>query len=43
MTVFAGDAPNAAARVAAVGWEQHELVRVNGQWLIQVRDAAPKE
>jgi hypothetical protein len=43
MTVFAGDAPNAAARVAAVGWEQNELVRVNGQWLINVRDPAPKE
>lgn len=43
MTVFAGDAPNASARVAAVGWEQNDLVRVNGQWLIKVRDAAPKE
>ena len=43
MTMFAGDAPNAPARVAAVGWERNELVRVNGQWLIQVRDTQPKE
>lgn len=43
MTMFAGDAPNAPARVAAVGWEQNDLVRVNGQWLITVRDTAPKD
>ncbi|MEO8098651.1 MAG: nuclear transport factor 2 family protein [Acidobacteriota bacterium] len=42
-TTFAGDAPNAAARIAAVGWERNELVRVNGKWLIQVRDTAPKD
>ncbi len=40
-TTFAGDAPGAAARVAAVGWERNQLVRVNGKWLIQVRDTAP--
>jgi hypothetical protein len=42
-TTFAGDAPNAAARVAAVGWERNQLVRVNGKWLIQVRDTAPQD
>lgn len=40
-TTFAGDAPGAAARIAAVGWERNELVRVNGKWLIQIRDTAP--
>jgi hypothetical protein len=42
-TTFAGDTPAAAARIAAVGWERNELVRVNGRWLIQVRDTAPKD
>ena len=42
-TIFAGDAPNAPARIAAVGWERNELVRVNGKWLIKVRDTAPKD
>jgi len=42
-TTFAGDAPNAPGRIAAVGWERNELVRVNGKWLIQVRDTAPKD
>jgi hypothetical protein len=42
-TTFAGDAPNAPARVAAVGWERNELVRVNGKWLIKVRDTQPKD
>ena len=40
-TTFAGDAPGAAARIAAVGWESNELVRVNGKWLIKIRDTAP--
>ncbi len=43
MTVFAGSGPGAQARVAAVGREVDELVRVNGKWLIQVRDVAPKD
>jgi hypothetical protein len=42
-TIFAGDAPNAAARIAAVGWERNKLVRVNGKWLIKVRDTQPKD
>jgi hypothetical protein len=42
-TTFAGDGPAAAARIAAVGWESNELVRVNGKWLIKVRDTQPKE
>ena len=42
-TIFAGDAPNAPARVAAVGWERNELVRVNGKWLIKLRDVAPSD
>jgi hypothetical protein len=43
MTVFAGSAPGKDARIAAAGWESNELVRVNGKWLIKVRDTAPKE
>jgi hypothetical protein len=42
-TIFAGDTPNAPARIAAVGWERNELVRVNGKWLIKVRDTQPKD
>lgn len=40
-TTFAGEGPGAAARIAAVGWERNELVRLNGKWLIQIRDTAP--
>jgi SnoaL-like domain len=42
-TTFAGDAPGAPGRIAAVGWERNELVRVNGKWLIKIRDTAPKD
>ena len=42
-TIFAGDAPGAPARIAAVGWERNELVRLNGKWLIKVRDTQPKD
>jgi len=42
-TIFAGDAPNAPARIAAVGWERNELVVLNGKWLIKVRDTQPKD
>ena len=42
MTVFAAGGPNVPARVAAAGREVDELVRSNGQWLIQSRDVAPK-
>jgi len=41
-TVFAAQGPNVPVRVAAAGREVNELVRVNGQWLIQSRDVAPK-
>ena len=41
MTMFGPDAPNGSARVAAVGWERNQLVRVNGKWLIKVRDTQP--
>ena len=43
MTMVAADGPATPARVAAVGWERNELVRVNGKWLIKVRDTQPKE
>jgi ketosteroid isomerase-like protein len=43
MTVFADGGPKVPARVAAAGREVDELVRINGQWLIKVRDVAPKE
>lgn len=42
-TVFAGQGPTVPVRVAAAGREVNELVRVNGQWLIQSRDVAPKD
>lgn len=42
MTVFAAGGQNVPARVAAAGREVDELVRSNGQWLIQSRDVAPK-
>jgi uncharacterized protein (TIGR02246 family) len=43
MTVFAAGGANMPARVAAAGREVDELVRLNGQWLIKVRDVAPKD
>ena len=43
MTVFAAAGPKTPSRVAAAGREVDELVRVNGQWLIQSRDVAPKD
>jgi hypothetical protein len=43
MTVFAQAGPSVPVRVAAVGREVDELVRVNGQWLIETRDVAPKD
>jgi SnoaL-like domain len=42
-TVFAAAGPNVPVRVAAAGRDVDELVRVNGQWLIQTRDVAPKD
>ena len=43
MTVFASGGPNMPARVATAGREVDEIVRVNGQWLIKLRDVAPKD
>lgn len=43
MTVFAAGGQNTPPRVAAAGREVDDLVRLNGQWLIQLRDVAPKE
>ena len=43
MTMVAGDGPTTPPRVAAAGWERNELVRLNGRWLIKVRDTQPKE
>jgi SnoaL-like domain len=42
-TVFAGQGPSVPVRVAAAGREVNELAHVNGQWLIQTRDVAPKD
>jgi hypothetical protein len=42
-TVFGQNGPNVPVRVAAAGREVDELVRVNGQWLIHLRDVAPKD
>lgn len=43
MTVFASGGANTPTRLAAAGREIDDLVRVNGQWLIKLRDVAPKE
>jgi uncharacterized protein (TIGR02246 family) len=42
MTVFAAGGPAVPPRVAAAGREVDELIRTNGQWLIKLRDVAPK-
>lgn len=42
MTVFAAGGANQPARLAAAGREVDELVRLNGQWLIKLRDVTPK-
>jgi len=43
MTVFAQNGEKNPPRVAAAGREVDELVRLNGQWLIKLRDVAPKD
>jgi hypothetical protein len=40
MTVFADGEPKAPTRVAAAGREIDELVRLNGQWLIKLRETS---
>jgi hypothetical protein len=42
ITVTEGAGQDVPARFAAAGREIDELVRVNGQWLIKVRDTQPK-
>jgi hypothetical protein len=42
MTMFGSSGPDQPPRVAAVGRSIDMLVRVNGRWLIQTRDVAPK-
>jgi uncharacterized protein (TIGR02246 family) len=42
ITVVEGQGQEVPARFAAAGREIDELVRVNGQWLIKVRDTQPK-
>jgi 3-phenylpropionate/cinnamic acid dioxygenase small subunit len=42
-TVFGAQGQNTPVRVAAAGRSIDQLVRVNGQWLIQSRDVAPKD
>ena len=43
MTVFGPAEKDSTPRVAAVGRGIDELVRLNGEWLIQSRDVAPKD
>lgn len=43
MTVFGPAGQGAAPRVAAAGRGVDELVRVDGQWLIESRDVAPQD
>jgi hypothetical protein len=43
MTVFGSTGPKTPPRVAAAGREVDELVRMNGKWLIQLRDVSPKD
>jgi uncharacterized protein (TIGR02246 family) len=42
MTVFGAEGQNTPPRVAAAGRERDEIVRVNGKWLLKVRDVAPR-
>lgn len=43
MTVFGAAGPGTTPRVAAAGRGVDDLVKVNGKWLIQVRDVAPQD
>ena len=42
LTVFGAGSKDDPVRVAAAGSEYDELVRVDGHWLIKLRDVAPK-
>jgi hypothetical protein len=43
LTVTAAGGADTPARIAAAGREVTELLRVEGKWLIQSRDVAPKD
>jgi 3-phenylpropionate/cinnamic acid dioxygenase small subunit len=43
ITAFGAGGENAPLRVAAVGRSVDDLVRVNGQWLIKMRNVAPQD
>ncbi len=43
MTVFGSAEPGAAPNVAAVGRGVDELVKIDGKWLIQSRNVAPRD
>jgi hypothetical protein len=43
LTVFGAAGQNVPVRVAAAGRSVDSLVRVNGKWLIQNRDVAPRD
>ena len=43
MTVFGAAGPATPVNVAAAGRGVDHLVKVNGQWLIQLRDVAPQD
>jgi hypothetical protein len=42
-TVFGAAGQNTPPRLAAAGREVNQLVRLNGKWLIQVRDVQPRD
>jgi uncharacterized protein (TIGR02246 family) len=42
-TVFGANGQQVPPRLAAAGREVNQLVRVNGKWLIQVRDVQPRD
>ena len=43
ITVTGAGPDNAPPRIVAAGRSVDHLVRVNGRWLIQLRDVSPKE
>src|SRR5438876_5703825 len=43
LTVFGAGGQNVPARVAAAGRSVNHLERVNGKWLIKLRDVAPQD
>jgi hypothetical protein len=43
ITMFTALGPDTPARVGAVGRSVDEVVRVNGKWLIKLRDVSPQE